>query len=134
MPILKNKFASASAFGKTFILEALNEKGDHALIEVVKEEVKPEEAALVKRNILGPGKVSYYITDESFKKRITEVSEAAGKEFQKKAKLFGIKKYDVDLQTQKLIEQMTTYNVLEAILKQLKKHGATLYDVQISIR
>jgi hypothetical protein len=132
MMIPRNKFSSQLAFGKKFFLKALNEKGEMAIRKMLEDKPSAAESELIKisKEQDKPLTISYLITNEEFKQKIEDVSEESAK----KARRVGIKKYDVKLQVEMLKKNMTTYNVLDAIYKNLSKYGATLFDIEVWIK
>lgn len=118
------------AFGKTFVLTALNDQGHKALLKILDDKPSEAEARLVKmvKKYDEPLTVHVHITKEEF---IKQIEDASHKTAERLGRLQ--KRYNVDLQVHMLMKQMTIKNVLNSIVKSVNKVGATLFDIQIEV-
>jgi hypothetical protein len=126
----RNDF-SKSAIGKTFKVIALNSKGRQALTDVWHDEPSDVENELVEmKSYLTNSKyfLTFYIKP-AISEKIDEVSKLS----MKKAHKLGIKEYNAKMQADLLRKKLTIGAVLDSIVKNLKKYGATLFDVEIEV-
>lgn len=128
----RQNIKSELAFGKKFFIKSLNDKGWIAVNKLLAEKVMPAEQELIEIKLESeqPLIISYFVKKQEFLSKIDDIS----KETNKRARKMGIKNYNVKMQAEMLKKNMTIYNVLEAILKALKKYGATLFDVEIEVK
>jgi hypothetical protein len=119
------------AFGKTFVITALNSTGEYAIQMMLNDKLSKGERELidVMKTNHNPLSIGYHIRDESFKQKIEEVSD----QMAKKGKKFGIKNYPVQKQVDILKKNMSVRNCINAIIKNLSKYKASLYDVSIEV-
>lgn len=108
--ILKGNVASSSAMGRTFVLTALNEKGEAALLQVLEEKDSEREKVIMQKakGSNKPLSVVLYFTPAA--KVMASHPRLAAK-----------------------FKPYTVHNVIERIVKRLNEYGANLFDVSIEV-